>query len=384
MTVQFPVARRNGAVSQNDSWLTLADELGQRFAARAPEADAADRFVTENVAELKTARAYAMAVPADFGGGGADYAQLAGFLRVLGRHCSATALAFAMHSHQVAVPAWRWRHQQAPVEGLLKRIATEQIVLLSTGGNDWIEGSGKAEPAEGGYRISGRKRFVSGVLAGDLLMTMARLEGPNGTEVLHMGIPMVAPGVRIEETWAAHGMRASGSHDVVLDNVFVAETGIALRRPAGKWHPLFDILSMQAFPLIYSVYLGVAEALRERVVTLAGGRRNDPDTQQMIGALDTQLHVARLIQADMVARGCGNQAGPAVTNAVFMGRGLMGEALGKIADLAMDAAGGGAFYRAAGIERLVRDLQAARYHPYTTLPQRRMAGRAALHVEPMV
>ena len=49
-----------------------------------------------------------------------------------------------MHSHLVAVPAWRWRHEQAPVEGLLKRVANEDLVLISSGGSDWLPSNGQA------------------------------------------------------------------------------------------------------------------------------------------------------------------------------------------------------------------------------------------------
>ena len=51
-------------------------------------------------------------------------------------------------------------------------------MLLSSGGSDWIGGSGKAEKVEGGYRINARKVFTSGAPTGDLLMTGAILESP--------------------------------------------------------------------------------------------------------------------------------------------------------------------------------------------------------------
>ena len=65
-------------------------------------------------------------------------------LRILAHGCGSTALAFSMHTHQVAVPAWRWKHQKvAAVEPLLRRVAAERLILLSSGGSDWIGGSGK-------------------------------------------------------------------------------------------------------------------------------------------------------------------------------------------------------------------------------------------------
>ena len=51
-----------------------------------------------------------------------------------------------MHTHQVVIPAWRWKYKQvAAMEPLLKRIAGERIILLSSGGSDWIAGSGRAD-----------------------------------------------------------------------------------------------------------------------------------------------------------------------------------------------------------------------------------------------
>ena len=52
-------------------------------------------------------------------------------LKILARHCGSTALAFSMHTHQVAIPAWRWRYQKvAAAQSLLKRVALERIVLV--------------------------------------------------------------------------------------------------------------------------------------------------------------------------------------------------------------------------------------------------------------
>src|SRR5690349_15508377 len=93
--------------------VALARQLGQDFARRAGEADETDSFVASNYEALKQAGLIEAGVPKEFGGGGHDVDELAAMLRELGRHCSSTALAFAMHTHQVAIPAWRWIHQKA-------------------------------------------------------------------------------------------------------------------------------------------------------------------------------------------------------------------------------------------------------------------------------
>ena len=206
---------------------------------------------------MKAAGLVEAGVPKELGGGGHSVDELAAMLRELAHHCSSTALAFSMHTHQVAIPAWRWVHQKAPVEPLLKRIAAERIIILSSGGSDWIAGSGKAEKVEGGYKITARKVFSSGAPAGNLLMTSAVWDSPEeGPMVLHFGVPMNSPNVRIIPVWKTLGMRATGSHDVMIDGHVVPDAAVALKRKAGEWHLVFHTIVMIAFPLIYSVYLG--------------------------------------------------------------------------------------------------------------------------------
>ncbi|PJI39483.1 acyl-CoA dehydrogenase family protein [Ferrovibrio sp.] len=348
--------------------------LGEAFAASAVLNDASDRFAADNFALIKQAGILPALIPAELGGLGAGYRDVADMLRSFAGGCSGTALALSMHMHPVALLVRRWRGDPAAVEAVLKRIATENLMLLSTGGNDWLAGSGSAVKVEGGYRFSGRKRFVSGCEAGNLLMTMAVCDG----EVLHAAVPMKAEGVSIEQTWRTLGMRASGSHDVVLKDVFVADAAISARRPAGVWHPFFHLVTLVAFPLIYSVYRGVAEKLRDETVRLASKRREDTEAQILIGAMDTALATATATHERMLQFGDAGAPGEQTTATMMTLKRAMTESLLQVGALALDAAGGSAFYRDNGIERLYRDLQAARYHPFTMLPQQKLAGRIAM------
>lgn len=247
-------------------WLALARDLGREFAAKAAVVDAQDQFVAENFAKLKAAGLISAGVPAELGGGGATVGDLANILRELAKHCGSTALALSMHSHQVATAAWRWRHQQAPVEPLLRRIAAEDLVLISSGGSDWLASSGEATRVDGGFRIQARKAFASGSPAGDLLMTSAVWQNPGlGPEVLHFSVPLKAEGVRLLDTWRVMGMRGTGSQDIEIRDFFVPDAAISGRRPQGKWHILYHTITMIAFPLIYAVYLGIAEAARHSI-----------------------------------------------------------------------------------------------------------------------
>ena len=88
----------------------------------------------------------------------------------------------------------RWRRSSRCCAGS----RSERIILLSSGGSDWIGGSGSAEKVEGGYRITARKVFTSGAEAGDILMTGAVLDEDGARSVLHFGVPMKAAEVQVE------------------------------------------------------------------------------------------------------------------------------------------------------------------------------------------
>jgi alkylation response protein AidB-like acyl-CoA dehydrogenase len=362
------------------SAVDIARQLGAIFAKRANEATDEDRFVADNFAMLKSSGLVEAGVPRELGGGGADVDELAAMLRTLAYHCGSTALAFSMHTHQVAIPAWRWTHQKAtPVEPLLKRIAGERILLLSSGGSDWIAGSGKAEKVEGGYRINARKVFTSGAPMGDLLMTGAVLEADGEPPmVLHFGIPMNSPHVKVLDTWRTLGMRGTGSHDVLIEGHVVPDAAVAVKRKAGEWHPLFHIIATIAFPLIYSVYLGVAEGARDIAVELAKRKKPGRHTIDLAGRMETELAGARLAVESMLAAVRLNAPSAATINQVMIGRQLAERHAIAAVEYSMEMAGGAGFYRSAGLERRFRDIQAARYHPLQAGPQAEYAGAMAL------
>jgi alkylation response protein AidB-like acyl-CoA dehydrogenase len=369
----------NAATATPHAIVDAARELGPIFAQRAKETADEDRFVADNFTLLKSAGLVEAGVPKEFGGGGAGIDELAAMLRTIAYHCGSTALAFSMHTHQVAIPAWRWTHQKvAAMEPLLKRIAQERIFLLSSGGSDWISGSGKAEKVEGGYKITARKVFSSGAPAGNLLMTGAVYEEEGKPPmVLHFGVPMNSPNVKVLDTWRTLGMRSTGSHDVMIDGHVVPDAGVSLSRKAGEWHPLFQIIATIAFPLVYSVYLGVAESARDIALGLAKQKQSH-HALELAGRMDTELAGAR-IACDFMLDAIRKSAPSAQTvNQVMIGKQLVTRHAIATVELAMELAGGAGFYRAAGLERCFRDIQAARYHPLQSGPQAQYAGAMAL------
>lgn len=171
-------------------WRNVADELADTIGAAAAAHDREGRFVGANYDLMRAAGLIGAAVPVELGGDGIDYPTLCAVVRRLGRACGSTALAFSMHCHLVATAAWRWQHQGAPTDGLLRRVAAENLVLVSSGGSDWLASAGTATKVDGGFRIDARKIFSSGSPAGDLLMTSAVYDDPDaGPTVLHFGVP---------------------------------------------------------------------------------------------------------------------------------------------------------------------------------------------------
>lgn len=364
--------------TEKRDWLAAADMIAAEIAPLAARHDADESFVAHGYEKLKEAGFFKACVPLEFGGGGADVADICGVIRRLGQACGSTALAFSMHTHLVATAAWRFKHQNAPTDGLLKRVAAENLVLVSSGGSDWLKSAGTAVKTEGGFLITARKIFSSGSPMGDMLMTSAVYDDPQtGLTVLHFGVPLKAKGVSILDTWRVMGMRGTGSHDIELKEVFVADAGIAGRRAQGKWHPLFHTISMIAFPIIYSAYVGVAEGARAKALAMAR-KKVDDNLPYLAGEMENAFAGATMALADMIANAEAGQPGPETTSRTMIGRQLAGQGAIRTVERAMEVAGGASFYREAGLERAFRDVQGARFHPLQEQPQLRYSGRVAL------
>ena len=367
-------------------WIATTKALAADFATRAAEHDADDTFVAENYAKLRESRLFSAPVPAELGGGGATFAQHCEIIRTLGRACGSTALAYSMHSHLLQALLWRHRHAAVPAaEPLLRRIAKDELVLVSTGGSDWLEGSGTLTKENGSYTFSGRKIFGSGSLSGDLLLTTGIYDDPEkGPTVLHFGVDMHGPGVKVLDNWRTMGMRGTGSNDIVIEGVTVQDAAVSVRRPKGKWHQFFNVVVPIIFPLIASAYVGVAESARQIALAQAAKRRDDPITQLLAGEMETELLVAQRALADMVDLASTEYA-PDLANAdlTFKRKTIVSRAIVRVGYLAMEVAGGGSFFRALGLERCMRDIQGVRFHPLHELRQYQFSGRVALGLDPV-
>jgi alkylation response protein AidB-like acyl-CoA dehydrogenase len=85
---------------------------------------------------------------------------------------------------------------------------------------------GEAREIKGGYQVSGRWNFASGVTYADWLYCTCRVMDGSAPRMTAAGVPLIraawvpASAARIDDTWSVVGLRGTGSHDFIVDNIF--------------------------------------------------------------------------------------------------------------------------------------------------------------------
>ena len=366
-----------------NDWVNTAKSLGMTFGARAADSDKHGNFVSENYEDLRKNGFFSAGIPRELGGGNATFDELCQIVRAFGQHCGSTALSFAMHTHTIGANVFKYRQGDQSAAKTLKKIACNNLVISTTGANDWLESSGNATRVQGGYRVSARKRFVSGSTGADMLVTSATYDGEGKREVLHFAVPINTEGVARMNNWDTLGMRSTGSNDVVLENVFVPDSAIVARRPAGQWHPMWEVILPVALPLISAAYVGLADAASQLAIESA--KRRSADLAPVVGQMRTPLVVARMTLADMIR--CNDNYGFApsleATEAVLTKKAIIAETTKQVVEIASELVGGPGFFRGHAMERIVRDVRAMNFHPLPIRRQQLFSGRFVLGLDPV-
>lgn len=378
-----PATTAASPIRTTAEWIELARTIGADLKPGAAERDRTGELSIAAFDRLRADGVTSALVPEEFGGGGASHATMGAVLRELGRHDPATAVALSMHSHLLAAQVWRHHHgiDAAPVFAKV----VDGAVLISTGASDWVDSNGQARRVDGGYRLSARKAPASGCEVGTVLVTSIRWDdAPDGPQVLHCSIPFAAEGVTIEQTWDTLGMRATGSHTVVLDDVFVPDGAISLSRPAGLWHPVWNTVMGAAMPLIAAAYLGIADAAAELAVAAATGRTDAP-TMQLLG----ELRNAHVMATDVVDAMFAASDDLHFDNTdqlaadILSRKTVAAAALIDVVRIAIEVAGGAGYDSRSDLSRLYRDIHGVLFHPLPRARQVQFSGRVALGLSPI-
>ena len=342
-----------------------AAALGPLLANRADDVDRNGAWVGASFAAVQDAGLLKIAVPAELGGDGATIRDVAMVQRELGRHCGSTALATAMHQHVTAFTAWRYRRLSPGAEATLRRIADDGIIIASTGGGDFTNPTGSAVMVDGGYLVSGTKSFVSQAPVGTMLSTMFPVDGgAQGRRVINVAVPFASDGVSVVDHWDTMGMRGTASHDVVFHDVFVPTERVLAERPYGTIDPPLQVISSIAFPIIASVYLGIAEGAFAHAVELIGSRAAMTSVQRRFGEMRHELQVAEwALHGALDAVGDDPTPDMSTVVAVMTAKREIVGAAERVTSMAMEAGGGSTFRNGSPLGRAHRDVQAGRFHP---------------------
>ena len=357
---------RNAPLRTSQTLIDLAHTLGRSFATRSAAYDQNYAFVKENYEALKSSGIFTALIPQELGGLGISHQDMGEFIRIIGSYDGSTALALSMHQHLVSANVWKYKQHKGGEE-VLKKVVENQWVLISTGAKDWLDSNGSMQKTEGGYLVSATKFFASQSAYANILVTSACYEDlEQGPQVLHFSFPVSAEGVTILDDWYTLGMRGTGSNTVRFENVFVPDDAIALKRPKGLFHPLYNVIVTVAMPLIMAAYVGVAEHAANLIMKKAKKSDVHPGHfPYLLAEMNNQLTNAQIVWRDMLRITNNFDFKPVdkYGHEILTRKSLVANAVIATVQKAMEAMGGSAFYQKNGLEQLFRDVQGARYHP---------------------
>jgi alkylation response protein AidB-like acyl-CoA dehydrogenase len=187
-----------------------------------------------------------------------------------------------------------------------------------------VQGGGQAVPVDGGYRVTGRWPFGTGCQeSGWMLGSFQIFDGdqprrsPDGASVYWRGVFYRSEAQIVEGSWDVSGLRATGSFDWTVDDVFLPErrtmvhAGVPLDNQWSHWPGISYALPAQAWvgPHHSAVITGICRAGIDALIELAGektprgrtGRLGDnPQVQEAVGRADVILNASRAYRSAMI------------------------------------------------------------------------------------
>jgi alkylation response protein AidB-like acyl-CoA dehydrogenase len=371
-----------------------SDEIGalvEAFAAEAGQHDRDGSFPFDNMARLQEAGLLNLTARREDGGEDAGLARVTSLVGEIAQGCSSTALILAMQLIQLKTvstsPAWPAHLRSRVARGagrygeLINALRVEPALGTPARGGmpETI-----ARQTDSGWSITGRKIYSTGSPGLTWMLVFARTDEDEPRTGLWL-VPARSAGIRIVESWDQLGLRASGSHDVLFQDVVVpADCAVDVRPPAdwGRRDPLQAAWSTLT---IAALYTGVATAardwlvrfLRERVpANLGAPLATLPRMQEAVGQIEGLLATNRRLIASAAAD---HDSGIAVSGTELgLIKTIAAENAIDAVQRALQLTGNHGLARSNPLERHLRDVLCARVHTPQADAAYTAAGRAAL------
>lgn len=247
---------------------------------------------------------------------------------------------------------------------------------------------GKARRVPGGVVVSGRWAFCSGITHADVLFAGCVLEDTPAV------LALPTEQLQILDTWHTLGLRGTGSHDTVADEIFVPDErvlsifdGPVIDRPLYRFPPFGFFAAC-----ITAAAMGNARAAIDNFVELAGTKKGVAASRTLAERSTVQAAVATAESALEAARAGYYQAIETAWHAAEVGPNAPLEARNRLrlaathgvrvsADVVRsmyDLAGGSAIYDGAPLQRRLRDAFTATAHFQVNEASRELPGRILL------
>ena len=257
---------------------------------------------------------------------------------------------------------------------------------------------GEAVPVDGGYRVSGRWPFASGVHYASIVAPACQVaDGRGQGPILLCYVP--AEQAEILDNWRVSGLRASGSCDYTLSDVFVPieHTHDMVQPPATQPGLLYRLPARSAFATTVAVVpLGIARAALDTFEGELAARTRAGTTvalrdreliQSEIGRAEVLHAAARalLLSAMDELTAAMDAGGEQLVRARVMYRSACthaAESSIRVAEMVSAAAGATSIWEEQPLERQVRDIHAAAKHIAMSPNNYVMSGRICLGLDP--
>ncbi|HEU0150033.1 MAG TPA: acyl-CoA dehydrogenase family protein [Bradyrhizobium sp.] len=390
VAIERTAVRTTAAVSA-DELITRAQKLAPVLAERAVVHDRDGRVAFESFQDLFDAGLLSLTVPTALGGHGANARTTSRVLGVIAQADPSTALILSMHYIQHFEMA---RNSEYPTR-LARKLARESVeagALINALRVEPALGSPSrgglpetvARRTETGWRLTGHKIYSTGAPILKWYSVWAKTDEAVPRLGLFL-VPAGLPGTRIVETWDHLGLRASGSHDVIFDDVVVPlDYEIELRKPEA-WRTADPTQALKHGVFVAAIYDGIARAARDWIVTFLNTRTPSslgaplatlPRAQEIVGAMEARLIVnARLIAS--AARDFDEGIVPGAIESNVIKLTVTNNAVAVVED-ALSLSSNHGLSRANPLERHYRDVLCGRVHTPQDDATRIAAGRAAL------